>query len=163
MAIRDLIPWRKTRREDEGLVPLDQEFRDLFRETFGDMFRPWHSALARRRWPEMKMFTPAVDVRENENEYVISADVPGLEKDDLEVSISEGRVIISGEKREEKKKEAEDYLSMERSYGSFRRTIPLPSSVDEDSVEAQFKNGVLQVRLPKTEQARGKRVDVRAA
>ena len=163
MAIKDLIPWHRRRGEKErALVPFEEEVRDLFRETFEDFFRPWLARGRRRGLPAMLKFAPDVDVKETEEEYTITADVPGLEKDDLEVTAGDGRITISGKKKEEKEEKGEDYLRMERSYGSFRRTIPLPSSVEENAIDASFKNGVLTVHVPKTEEARGRKVEVKS-
>ena len=163
MALRDLIPRRKTRSErEEALVPAHEEAKDLFRETFEDFFRPWFRLPWRRPFGEAGAFAPAVNVSETDKDYRISVDLPGMDKEDVEVTVSEGRVTIGGEKKEEEKEEKENYLRLERSYGSFTRTIPLPSSVKEDAIEASFKMGVLEILLPKTEEARGKKVQIKS-
>jgi len=162
MAKRDLLPWRKGKSDEGGSgLPARHEPGELFREMFEDFFRPWALApwrlLSRELGP-----SPAVDVTETEGEYKVSVELPGLTKDDIEVTLEEGRLTITGEKKEEKREERQNFLRVERSYGSFSRTIPLASSVKEDAVEAAFKDGVLSILLPKTEQARGKKVQIKS-
>ena len=95
-------------------------------------------------------FEPKVNVSESEKEIVVSAELPGMDDKDIDVSLSKNELTIQGEKKEEKE---ESYYRMERPYGSFKRTLPLPCEVEADKVEAQFKNGVLTITLPKTPEA----------
>ncbi|HQP29278.1 MAG TPA: Hsp20/alpha crystallin family protein, partial [Syntrophales bacterium] len=90
----------------------------------------------------------------DEKEVVVKAELPGIDEKDLDVSLSEHALTIKGEKKEEKEDQGKGYYRMERSYGSFHREIPLPASIDAKKVEAAFKNGLLTVTLPKTEEAR---------
>ncbi|GIK40693.1 MAG: hypothetical protein BroJett011_45260 [Chloroflexota bacterium] len=94
-------------------------------------------------------FSPRVDVTENEKEVRITAELPGLEEKDIDVSLSNDVLTISGEKKAEREDKGDNYYRMERSYGSFHRSIPLPTEVDTDHCDATFKNGVLQITLPK--------------
>jgi len=161
MAKKNLIPWRKGRGgEGRAGLPAREEPRELFREMFEDFFRPWALAPWRLLGRELEL-SPAVDVTETDAEYKVSAELPGLTRDDIEVTLQEGRLTISGQKKEETREEKQSYLRVERSYGSFSRTIPLPSSVQEDAVEATFRDGVLSILLPKTAQARGKKVQIK--
>jgi HSP20 family protein len=91
-----------------------------------------------------------VDVSETENEIKVSAELPGLDEENVDVSLSPGVLTISGEKKEETKEERENYYRAERAYGAFRRAVPLPTEVDTDGAEAVFQKGVLTVTLPKT-------------
>jgi HSP20 family protein len=161
MAFRHLVPWRKRRHEGEPLVPAPREIEDFLTEAFEHPFRSWMMAPWRRATREVFRFTPDVDVAETDKEYRVTAELPGLSKDDIEISLEEGTLTISGEKREEKKEEKENYWRTERSYGSFVRRIPLPTGVNEDAVEASFKDGVLTITLPKTEETRGKKVEIK--
>ncbi len=95
-------------------------------------------------------FAPAVDIFEEKGEIVIKSDLPGLSRDDINVKLVGNSIIISGEKKNEEKVERKDYLMVERSYGSFSRTVNLPEGVDSEQIKASFKDGVLEVRLPKT-------------
>ena len=98
-------------------------------------------------------FTPRIDVVDTDKEIKVSAELPGLDEKDIDVSLTKESLTIKGEKREEKEEKGKDYYRSERSYGSFTRTIPLPLEIDTDKVAASFKKGVLTVTLPKTKQA----------
>ena len=99
---------------------------------------------------------PAVDIVEREKDYQIAAELPGMEEKDVEVKVTNDVMTIKGEKKEEKEEKGKDYYRMERHYGSFNRVIPLPEGIDSKNVDAKFKNGVLKVTLPKTEEAKKK-------
>ncbi|HEX9879324.1 MAG TPA: Hsp20/alpha crystallin family protein, partial [Candidatus Binatia bacterium] len=116
-----------------------------------------------RWWPgrEMGMGVPAVDVFEDKGEIVAKADLPGIEKDEVEVNISDHRLTIRGEKKKEQETKEENYYYAERTYGSFSRTIELPKEVDTAKAKAIFKNGVLEVRIPKTEEAKRKETKIK--
>jgi HSP20 family protein len=98
-------------------------------------------------------FSPSVDIKDSEKEIRVSAELPGMDDKDVDVSLSKDSLTIRGEKREEKEDKGKDYYRMERSYGSFSRTIPLPAEVDTDKAKAEFKKGLLTVTLPKTARA----------
>lgn len=102
----------------------------------------------------------AVDIQEDENELRVSVEMPGLEKEDFHVELQGNRLIVRGEKKHEEEKKEKNYVYSERSYGSFFRTIPLPCPVDEDKVEAKYRNGVLKLKLPKSAESRGKKIEV---
>jgi len=161
MAIKDLIPWRKKERKADALMRADRDFEEMFREFFEDMFHSWVLAPWRREGLPRLGFNPDVDVSESDKEYNVSIELPGLSKDEIEVSLDEGSLIVSGEKREGREEEKGDYVRVERSYGSFRRRISLPAEVDESAVEATYKNGVLRIKLPKSEDARGERIKIK--
>jgi HSP20 family protein len=124
-----------------------------------DFFRPW--APLSRMESRLMGFAPAVDVTETDKEYKVTVEAPGIAKDELEVTINDGYLTIRGEKKEEQKEEKENYVRVERRYGSFHRDIPLPGGVKEDEVEATYKDGVLSIRLPKSPEAAGKRVEIK--
>lgn len=109
--------------------------------------------------------SPAVDVSESDKAYEITAELPGLDEKNVEVSVANGGLTIKGEKKEEKEQNQKDYYVSERSYGSFERYFGLPEGVDADKIEASFKNGVLKVMLPKTAEAQkpAKKIEVKAA
>jgi len=101
-------------------------------------------------------FSPKMDLEETEKEYRITAELPGMEEKDVEVLLSGNSITIKGEKKEEKEERDKSYYHMERSYGSFQRTVPLPEGIDLNKVDADFKNGVLTVKLPRTVEAKPK-------
>lgn len=103
---------------------------------------------------------PRVDVIERDNEFLLRAEVPGVTKDDLEISVTENQVTIKGETRHEEKAEEGDYYHCEISRGAFSRSVILPAMVDSGKTKAKFENGMLEVRLPKLEAAKRHRVKV---
>lgn len=98
-------------------------------------------------------FVPHVDVVDTDKEIMVSAELPGMDEKDIEVSLMGESLTITGEKKEEKEEKGKDYYRSERSYGSFSRTIPLPADIDAEKVAASFKKGVLTIKLPKTKRA----------
>lgn len=108
-------------------------------------------------------FTPTCDVAETENHFMISLDIPGIEKKDLKVEVNDGQLTISGErKHEEIDEDKGSYHRVERSYGRFERTFMLPTTVEANKIEAQYKEGVLRVALPKKEAAKPREITIEA-
>ena len=118
-------------------------------------------------WPTEMTFgtVPAVDVAEKDNQYQISAELPGMDQNNIEVTLSNGVLTIKGEKKEEKEESKKDYYLSERRYGSFQRSFQVPEGVDAEKIEANFKNGILTVSLPKTAAAQKdqKKIAIKAA
>lgn len=98
---------------------------------------------------QWRRFNPAVNVSENERELRVTAELPGMDPKDIELSVNRGTLTITGEKKEENEDKGDGYHRMERSYGSFRRMLSLPEDVDTDKIDAQFKYGVLTLVVPK--------------
>jgi HSP20 family protein len=143
------------RREPERFV---SPLREMER-TFEDLFRRPFSLLSPTFWPSMRMegmeeLSLSVDIFEEGDDIVVKAEVPGISKDNLEVSVTDNTITISGEKKKEEKIEKKNYFRMERTYGSFTRSIPIPSEIEKDKIKARFKDGVLEIRAPKTEEAK---------
>ncbi|KRT74424.1 MAG: Heat shock protein Hsp20 [Deltaproteobacteria bacterium CSP1-8] len=138
-------------------------FRDLsaIQERMNQIFE---DALARSRGREeglrTGMWTPAVDIYENNDSVVVKAELPGVERDQISVEVKDGILTLRGERKFEKEVKEESYHRIERSYGNFQRSFSLPVSVEQDQVTARFKDGVLEVILPKKEQARPKQIQV---
>lgn len=132
---------------------IEKRFEDLLRRPFSFLSPSWLPAM---RMPEMEVAVPAVDVFEEGDDIVVKAELPGMMKEEIEVNLTGDKITISGEKRKEEKVEKKDYYHVERSYGSFTRAFNLPSEVQTEKAKAQFKNGVLEVRVPKTEEAKKK-------
>lgn len=153
MAIRNLLPSISGRKGLRVKHDSDNPFEVLQREMnslFDNFFRGFGSETFESR---MGLFTPQIDVSETDKEIKISAELPGMAEKDIEVSLSKDMLTIKGEKKEEKEDKGKDYYRMERSYGSFSRTIPLPVEVQDNKVDATFKKGVLTITLPKSEKA----------
>lgn len=128
-------------------------------EMFDEFFR---RPFSRTLWPTLpRMFeelvpSPSMDLYEEGDNIVVKADLPGMTKEDIEINLSEDSITLSGEKKKEEKVDRKDYHRFERSYGSFRRLIALPVEVQVNKAKASFKDGVLEVKIPKTEAAKKK-------
>lgn len=119
-------------------------------------------------WRPLSTFTfsaPAVDLSEDDKAYKITAELPGLDAKDVDVSVSDGRLVLKGEKRQEKEEKDKNYYFSERTYGSFQRAFELPASIDRDKIAADFAKGVLTITLPKTAEAQkqSKKIEVKSA
>lgn len=167
MSVRDLIPWGRGNGNSVPSLLRDGDadpFVSLHREVnrlFDNAFRSFDTRLA----PFGASFGanwPSVEVSNTEKEVRVTAEIPGLEENDIEVLLEDGALKLKGEKRSET--EDKDRQFSERFYGRFERLIPLGYEVEEDKVNAAFKNGVLTVTLPKTEraQAKAKRIAINA-
>jgi len=145
-------PLSLARKEPvSALTPFEEferRFDEFFRRPFSMMGAPWWSRLA-----APAEVTPAVDIFEEGADIVLKAEIPGMKKEEIHVDINEKTVTIYGEKKKEEKVERKDYFRLERSHGSFAHTFELPADVQTDKAKASFKDGVLEVRVPKTEEA----------
>jgi len=148
--------WRSMRTEMDRLF-------DRFATGFGmpSWGRMWDLAPAFRT--ELTMPTPAVDITEDDSGYKITAELPGLEDKDVEVTLTDDVLTIKGEKSTETEKKEKNYHLSERSYGAFRRSFVLPESVDSDKIVASVAKGVLTVAVPKAAAAKPKTIEVKAA
>jgi len=108
-------------------------------------------------------WSPAVDVQETDKEYLIKADLPDVKKEDVKVELLDGAVTIEGERQQEKEEKGKKFHKIEREYGKFLRRFALPTEVDASKVEAEFKNGVLNVHLPKSASTKAKAIDVKVS
>ena len=141
-----ITPWRPFRELEE----MERRFEDLFGQPM------W-------RWPaEERGWMPAVDVFEKDDKFVVKAELPGMREGDIDVSVVGDTLNIKGEKKTESEVKDEDYYRCERTYGSFYRSIPLPSTVDANKIEASFEDGVLEVTLPKSAEVKPKKIAVSA-
>lgn len=113
----------------------------------------------------MRVFdwSPTVDIAETSEEFHIKAELPEVKKEDVKLSVDNGVLRIEGERKQEKEEKGKKFHRVERSYGSFMRTFILPDNVDESKVRAEYKDGVLDVRIPKTEKAKPKSIEVKIA
>jgi HSP20 family protein len=133
------------------LSRLNNEINDLFSRFFGDSDKPFYD----------NTLWPAIDIHQDENNVTINAEVPGCEPDDIDISISDNTLTITGEKKLESEKKEKGYYHLERTYGNFRRELTLPSDIDTEKIDASCKNGVLSITLPKTEKAKPLKVKVK--
>ena len=137
-------------REISPFEEMEKRFEEFFRRPFS-LFGP--SWLPKVKFPEMGVVTPDVDIFEDGNDVVVKAELPGMKKENIEVNLTDDMITVSGEKKKEEKIEKKDYYRVERSYGSFTRSFKLPKDVQSDKAKATFKEGVLEIRVPKTAEA----------
>lgn len=167
MGIRSLVPkaWGRSQvpiRRETSMTDPFWEFRSEVDRLFDRFFEDF--GLRPLSWAgEYGAFQPKVDVAETESEIQVSAELPGLEEKDIEVSLGDGTLTLKGERRWESEDKGKDYHRREQAYGSFHRVIPLPAEVDADKANASFKNGVLTVTLPKAAAARSRKIEIEAA
>lgn len=152
MDLEKLTPWNWFKKEGEGggeYLPAtrrDDPFARMHREMdrmFEDFFgraAPGGAGL---------MLKPSVDISESRKAYKISLEVPGIEADDIDLHVEDDTLVVSGEKRQESEDDDEGFHRIERSYGQFRRVLTLPDDADAEHIEADFKNGVLKIRVPR--------------
>ncbi|MBW2145868.1 MAG: Hsp20/alpha crystallin family protein [Deltaproteobacteria bacterium] len=150
----DLIPWRRRSEVD----PLRRELQELHREMdrmFGRFFGDWFSSE-----PALGKWSPMVDLSETTDNLVVRVEVPGMSPKDIQISLVGNTLSIKGEKKQEKKEKEENFYRVERSYGSFSRSISLPCDIEQDKVDAAYKDGILTITMPKSETAKAKEIKI---
>ena len=151
--------WRPTR----GLTPWSpfSEIDEMERRMSEIFERPFLPSIWRRLPVEQMVWAPAIDVFEKGDKFIVKAEVPGIKEDDIHVSVEGDMLNIKGEKKTESEVKEEDYYRSERSYGSFFRSIALPSTVDAGKIEADYDNGVLEITIPKKPEVKPKKVAIK--
>lgn len=119
----------------------DRFFNQMMPKAFGDLLRTGN-------------FGPSIDVKETDDEIILQADIPGVNREDLDITVEDNVVILKGETKRDETREEKGYHLSERRYGSFYRTVPLPMEVKSDQATARYRNGVLELRVPKAETAK---------
>jgi HSP20 family protein len=148
---RGITPWNPFREMEE----VERRFDDIF----GRQFLP----AAWRRLPlEQAAWAPAIDVFEKGDKFVVKAELPGMKEDDIDISVVGDTLTIKGERNTETEVKEDDYYRCERSYGSFFRSIALPSTVEAGKIAAEYEGGVLEISLPKKPEVKPKKVAVSA-
>ncbi|KJU83677.1 heat shock protein Hsp20 [Candidatus Magnetobacterium bavaricum] len=149
MDFKGLVPWgfaRKRHKDEDSLLSIHRDISGLLSDFWGG----FEVGPFGRQWGG---FDPRVNVTEDDTTVKVSAELPGLDEKDIDVSLTRDSLTIKGEKKEETEEKATGYYHVERSYGAFSRTVSLSCDIDHDKVEANFKKGVLVVTLPKTAEA----------
>lgn len=140
------LPWRPWDEFDARLRKFMEDFEEDFESRFGRTVE----------------WSPAIELIEKDDEFLLTAEVPGLSPENVDIDVEEDVLTIRGEKKEEWEEKKPRYHIWERSYGKFQRSFTLPRSVDPEKIEAEFKNGLLSVRLPKTMEAKARKVEIAA-
>lgn len=146
-----LVRWRPAR----GLFNVQDEMNRAFDRFFSRDVWDDEESVNQSGW------YPVVDISENTDEYVLNAEMPGLTKEDIHISFTNGILKLEGERKQEEEKKDTDYHRVERVYGKFCRTFRLPNTVKSDKISADFKDGILSVRLPKVEEVKPKQIEVK--
>ncbi|WP_243371598.1 Hsp20/alpha crystallin family protein [Geotalea sp. SG265] len=139
---------------ERNILSTLHEMERMFDETIHRPFFGFNMVPFRHMFEELGSFgtfTPTCDIFESGNELVVKSDLPGMSREDVKVTIMDNNLIIEGERKSEEKVERKDYLRVERTHGSFSRRIALPEGIDSEQIKASFKDGVLEIRVPKTE------------
>jgi len=144
----ELVRWRP--RRDLPALPDDVD------RAFDRMLRSWMGPVSFSEFS----WNPVVDVSETNDEVVVTAEMPGMSKDDIDISVEDNQLILSGEKKQDQEEKEANYYRVERSYGSFRRIFTLPARVDVGKVKASYEGGVLTVRVPKAEAAKARKIEI---
>ncbi len=147
------------REEMQPISPfeeIERYFDRFFQNPFSLLARPTFTPSFAR----LGEISPSVDIYEEDNEVIVKAEVPGINRDDIKVTVTENTLTIAGEKKQEEKVEKKDYHRIERSYGTFSRSFRLPENVDGDKAKAKFKDGVLEIRLPKVKESRERKIEI---
>lgn len=146
--VRGLVPWTEFSRP---LVDLRHEVDTLFDQ----FFKGGSDA------PAPQVFAPRTNFCEAEDHYEVTVELPGMKAEDFHIELKEGELWVTGEKKFEEAQQGKTWHRMERYYGQFRRVIPLATAVDEEKIEAEYKHGVLTLKLPKAQSARPKQIHVK--
>ena len=182
MNIKKYAPWNWFQHEEEGknipvrssterlqqgypIFELHREIDRLFDEAFRGVPSIFRGGL---EWPEITpiMLTPSIDIKETDDNYVVSVEVPGVAKEDVDIRIEGDTLTIHGEKKQEKKEDKENYHCVERHYGSFERMLTIPKDANKDNIDAKFKDGVLTINIKREAKSlpkEAKKVEVKAA
>ena len=142
-----LVQWRP-----RGSLDVRDEINRVFGSFLPDF--PWRGDDLEGAW------VPKVDISETNGDLIVAADLPGLNRDDVSIRIENNVLTLKGEKKKEEEREGTNYYRVERCCGNFTRSFALPNTVDANKVKATFKDGVLTVTLPKTEEAKGKEIPI---
>ena len=145
----ELVPWRRNRGA------LSRPRRDLFNWFFEDLTLPDF-------WTSEQEWLPPFDVSETENEIIVKAELPGMDVKDIDIALTDGLLTIKGERKLEKEDKKENYHRIERQFGSFSRSLNLGEKVKADGIEAAYKDGILTVTLPKAEESKPKKIEVKS-
>jgi HSP20 family protein len=152
----NLIPWKNKSEGNGGFENAMTRFRSEMDDLFGRFMGPMGSGIGQG------LGWPSLDMAETDKDITVTAELPGVDPKEIEINVTGTVLTLRGEKKNEHEEESSDYHYVERHYGSFHRSVQLPSSVESDKVDATYKDGVLTVRMPKHPGARPKKITVKS-
>ena len=137
-------------------------FKDMItlREKMNRLFEDYYPARTQEKDMMTSTWAPSVDIYESENELVLTAELPGIKEEDIEIKLEDNTLSIKGDRKFEKATKEENYHRIERSYGSFYRSFTLPRNIDQDKIRAESENGILKVTMPKKAELKPKKVKI---
>lgn len=139
--------------------------RNLSTDLFDQMdwlFDDWGRSSQMRDFLSERVLSPSCDISESNDQFLMSIDIPGMKPEDIKIEVANNILTISGERRREEKESDDSIQHFEKSYGYFKRSFSLPTSIESESVEARYENGVLELRLPKTQNAKSRQIEVQS-
>lgn len=139
------------------LVRYNRPNRDVMSKNFSDIMDEFFNDVVNTN---RDSFVPGIDISETDNQFLISAELPGMSKEDIDISLDNGRLTISGERKFEKEEEGKTFHRVETRYGSFNRSFQLPDNVDEESINAKYENGLLNITIDKAEDKVKKKIEI---
>jgi HSP20 family protein len=152
--MKSLIPWKKQKRE---MANLRKDFDDWMDGFFSDRAFSIPELFSEKSW------YPNVDVSEGKRDIIVKAEIPGVDKEGIDISLDGRLLTIRGEKKHEQEESDEHYHRVESSFGIFKRTIELPADIDKNEVDAKYKNGVLKIKLKKAKSAETRNIKINTA
>ena len=148
-----LVRWRPMR----DMMNVQDEMNRLFDRFFGKELWDEDEQLSQMNW------FPVVDIKENKDEFTVFAELPGMNKEDVHITFTDGKLVVEGERKKEQEENEANYHRVERSYGKFCRTFQLPSGIQANKIAADFKDGILKIKLPKSEEVKPKEIEVKVS
>jgi HSP20 family protein len=149
--MRDISRWSPVTDLSSEFVNMQKEIDRMFERFRGGSADP---SVATDLWP-------SVDIVENENDFVVNVELPGVRREDVKITVNEGVLTVKGEKKQEREVKEDQYRRVERSFGGFERSFTLPTTAQSDRIGANFANGVLSITIPKAEQAKSREIEVK--
>lgn len=139
-----------------------EPFGDMLslREEIDDLFNDFFRRVPSEGFPRESLWYPAIDIQETEDSFELSAELPGMKKEDIRISFSDGRLTMEGERKFEKEEKSKTFHRIERSYGKFKRIISMPREVEADKAKASYEQGILTISLPKSEKAKPREIGI---
>ena len=156
MALERWRPWGLRRYRPAKKLPTFEEDMDEMLDRFERMFMPWRPAIV-----ETRGWGPLVEMVDKKDEVLLRAELPGVKKEDIRVSVTGDILTIDGERKAETEVNEEDYYCCERSYGRFYREISLPVGIQKEKISSEYKDGVLAIHMPKAEELKPKEVEIK--